>query len=117
MEGITKHELFDGITPTVKEDFEKFHEKNPHIADLYLRFAREMRASGRHYYGSNSIFERIRWHVNLELDSADEFAINSKYSSCYSRLITIMYPEEFKNFFSFRTLNKYKGLHYEIERD
>lgn len=117
MERITDHELFNGISPSVKADFEEYHAVNPHIANLYLKFAREMREHGRGYYGANAITERIRWHVNLEVDSTEEFAVNSKYASCYARLLAIEYPEEFGNFFSFRTLKKYREHENEVERD
>lgn len=96
------HPLFNMLQPHIVSKFWIYHKENPHIFDLYLRFARELRKSGRRHYGIGCITERIRWHVAVETKGED-FKMGNNHRSCYARLLCIMYPEEFNGFFQLRT--------------
>lgn len=97
---IKSHPVFRDIQPHVVDHFWKFHTENPHVYELFKRFSADARNAGRRAYGSGAIFERIRWHVSIEVRGED-FKMNNNYRSCYSRLLCIEDPE-FQGFFQLR---------------
>lgn len=99
-ERITLHSLFDMLSDDVVEKFWSYHKENPHVFQLFLKFARQLRESGRKHYSSQAICERIRWHVEVDT-RGDEFKMNNNHNACYGRLLVILYPE-FDGFFQFR---------------
>ena len=74
-------------------EFARFHADNPLIYSLYVKYAYQLRDAGRENYGSKAIIERIRWHVNVETNSADEFKINNNHTAYYARMLMIDHPE------------------------
>ncbi len=98
LHGILEHEFFQMLNPKIVRKFWIYHEKNPHVFNLFLRFSKEMKAAGRGYFGAQSIIERMRWFTNIET-KGDLFKISNDYASCYSRLVMVTFPEEFKDFF------------------
>lgn len=86
-----------------RNDFEKFHAENPHIFDLFKKFAVYVRSKGYRNYSAKVIFERIRWHVNVET-SDKEFKINNNYKAYYTRLLEDVDPR-FVGFFRKRQTN------------
>lgn len=97
-----EHPLFDMLRPHIVAAFWEYHEANPHVFGIYLNFSREAKKTGRKRYGVQSIAERVRWYVDIETNSTDEFKINNNHQSCYARLLAILYPQEFEHFFQFR---------------
>jgi len=87
---------------TLQEKFELYHRENPHILPLLVRFVNEAKASGREHYSINAIFERIRWHMDIET-TGDEFKLNNNYRSRYVRLLEKEHPE-YEGFFFKRAL-------------
>lgn len=75
------------------KDFIAFHESNPEIYRLYIKFAHQLKNAGRENYGSKAIVERIRWHVNVDTVSLDEFKINNNHTAYYARTVMFDYPE------------------------
>jgi hypothetical protein len=78
--------------------FEKFHKKNPEIWELFKKFSLDMIARGRTNYSSNAIFERIRWHVDVDTNS--EVKLSNNLRPYYARMFHIAHPEHdgfFKN--------------------
>ena len=75
------------------DEFIRFHQDNPEIYDLYVKYAFQLRDAGRENYGSKAIVERIRWHVNVETQSKDEFKINNNHTAYYARMVMMDYPE------------------------
>ena len=84
------------------DEFIRFHRDNPEIYDLYVKYAFQLRDAGRENYGSKAIVERIRWHVNVETQSKDEFKINNNHTAYYARMVMIDYPE-LKGYFRLRS--------------
>lgn len=72
--------------------FVLFHTNNPNIWEWFKRFAFDAISSGREHYSSNSIFERIRWHVEIDTKGED-VKLNNNYRAYYSRLFHMVYPE------------------------
>lgn len=107
--GIKDHHLFEDIQPHIRVRFWTYHLENPHILDLFIKYARLAKQAGYKKYGVGSIQERIRWHLDVET-RGDQFKINNNYRSCYGRLVSILLPDEFKDFFEFRSPSKRKEL-------
>lgn len=95
------HPIFETVAPHIKEKFIEYHENNPHVFQLFLKYARELSKANRRHYGVVAISERIRWHLNVET-TGDEFKINNNYRSCYARLLVSKYPDEFGSMFEIR---------------
>jgi hypothetical protein len=81
--------------------FKKFHRDNPRIWELYKKFAFAVMDSGVSHYSSNAVFQRIRWHVDIETRSSDSVKLNDHYHAYYSRMFAAVYPQ-YADFFQFR---------------
>lgn len=104
MSGVSQFEFeWSKHNGTIQERFELFDRENPNIYLLFVRFSRQAKASGRKRYSINAIFERVRWHVNIETASADDFKLNNDFRSRYARLIMEREPELI-DFFEIREL-------------
>lgn len=77
---------------TIQEKFEEFHKQNPKIYLLLKKFSKKIMERGYDTYSINAVFERIRWHV--EVDTAgDSFKMNNNYRSRYARMLMEENPE------------------------
>ena len=94
-------DLFSDLAPHIVKAFWKYHRTNPHIFPLVKKYADQLRAAGRKNYAIVAVFERIRWHLNVETQG-DDFKLNNNYRSCYARLLVHSHPE-FDGFFRTRT--------------
>lgn len=81
--------------------FCEFHRANPQVWRLFVRFTLDVIAKGFKHYSSKSVFERIRWHTDIETGAADGFKLNNNYTAAYSRLFHEAYPEH-ADFFRLR---------------
>lgn len=72
--------------------FETFHANNPDVWPLFQKFALAVIATGRKHYSSNAIFERIRWHVEIET-VGDTVKLNDHFRAYYARMFHLAYPE------------------------
>lgn len=77
---------------TIQQRFEKFHQDNPQIYELIMRFIGEAKRRGFQNYTIKGIFERVRWHMNIET-KGDVFKLNNNYTSRYVRMIEQNHPE------------------------
>jgi hypothetical protein len=82
--------------------FENFHKKNPDVWRLFKKFALQVVSTDRKYYSAKAIFERIRWHVEIE-NRGDEVKLNNNFTAYYARLFHLAYPE-YDGFFRNRKL-------------
>ena len=94
---------------TLEKKFWEYHRSNPHVFELFKKYAQEIRDSGFRHYGSKSIFERVRWHLDVETLDPEGFKMNNNYSSRYARLLMFEDPT-FEGFFRNRTLKTYSVL-------
>ncbi len=78
---------FSDLNPKIVDHFESYNRDNPRIFRLFQ------------HYGGKAIFERIRWH--LEVEKGEDFKINNSYISCYVRIL-IERDSSFKRFFEVR---------------
>ena len=86
----------------IEEKFETYHKDNPHVYDLFVKFAKEAKGSGMTKFSANGIFERIRWFTNIET-TGERFKISNNYRPYYARKMMKEYPE-FEGFFSIKEL-------------
>jgi hypothetical protein len=73
--------------------FRAFHQANPQVWSLFKHFAGEIRAAGYEHYSVDSIFERIRWHVDIETRTDEPVKLNNDYRAYYARLHAVAFPE------------------------
>ena len=71
--------------------FKEYHSENPKVWELFERFTMELVYAGMKHYSSRAIFDRIRWHVEVETKSG-QFKIRNDFSPYYSRLFHAAYP-------------------------
>ncbi len=75
--------LFD---KTVQQKFFEFHEANPHVYNLLVRFAREVKARGKNRTSIALLFNRARWEVQFSTTDP-EFKIRNDFMPHYARMI------------------------------
>lgn len=80
--------------------FGRFDASNPHVWALFVRFTLEVVRAGHRHYGAAAIFERIRWHMEIET-SDPEFKLNNDYRAYYARKFMRQHPEH-EGFFRVR---------------
>jgi hypothetical protein len=84
--------------------FQQFHADNPHIYELVKKYTFEVIATGRQRFSMLSIFERIRWHTNVETTG---FSVKLPQNTLpyYSRMFMRDFPEH-DGFFRTNALGK-----------
>lgn len=86
-----------------------FHEANPRVYVLLVRFTREAfkaaAARGRDLkrYGIQAVAERVRWHVYFESDETEDFKLPNEFLSRYAREIMTR-ETDLRGAFELRTL-------------
>ena len=92
----------------VKHQWWEFHKKNPHIYELFKRFTMEIIRRGHEHYSSKAVFERIRWHTDVETEGNEPFKMTNNYTPYYARLFMVMHPEH-EGFFRTKELSEEKA--------
>jgi hypothetical protein len=84
----------------LREAFARYHEKNPDVLDLFVKFTFELIDAGHERGSTAMIIERIRWEtkVNPEYKNRDEFKISNNHKPFYARAFRILHKEH-KDFF------------------
>jgi hypothetical protein len=95
--------LFDAL-PTSKHPlavkFWEWHSANPHVYELFKRYALQAALAGRHRFSARTITERIRWHTQIDT-AGDEYKINDHWTPFYARLFVVDHPKH-RRLFQFR---------------
>lgn len=81
------------MSVTLEEKFIKYHENNPNVYRLFIGFAHELIAAGRKKLSASLIIERIRWEVNVQTVSDDNFKITNNHTAFYARKFMNDFPE------------------------
>jgi len=95
--GVQYELQFDEVDPDRFAAWREFHHANPHVFELFERFANEARKSGRKRFGARMIGERIRWYSQIETSGSD-FKINDHCWPYYARLLMAI-DDSFRGFF------------------
>ncbi len=93
------NDLFDSLKSDLELKFEQFHSDNPHIYTLFCRFALEA-ARRRDHYSVAAIWERIRWHLDVETDEEmknpddrdKSLKLNNNHKAYYARMFHKDHP-------------------------
>ena len=75
----------------LEKDFLEFHRKNPHVWELFKMYTNSAMKTGRRSYSAYAIFERIRWHQDIETEDKLGSTI-PRYISCLHRSIPNTHP-------------------------
>jgi hypothetical protein len=75
----------------IYEAFKKFHLENPMVWDLFKQYTFMIIERDFHNYGVAAVFERIRWHV--EIETRGELKLNNNFRAYYSRMFESKFPE------------------------
>ena len=77
---------------TLDEAFDKFDRENPHVYELFKRFAFELIGAGYKVVGAELIIQRIRWETAIKTQG-DRFKINNNHRSRYARKFMRDFPQ------------------------
>ena len=75
-----------------RQAWERFHAANPHVFDLFERFALEAAAKGAGRIGGRLIWERLRWELQVETQGED-WRLNDHHVPFCCRLFISRHPE------------------------
>lgn len=93
---------FNWDEKTIQSQFEEFHRKHPEVYAYLVELAFAAYNKGFRHYGIGALWERMRWHFNIERDQGD-FKLNNNYRSRYARKIIAEHPV-LEEFFEIRAL-------------
>jgi hypothetical protein len=87
--------LSNGEQSKLEKAFWKFHDKNPAVYRLLVRFARQWRQrfGPDAVMGIGQLFERVRWEVCIKTDDAMGFKLCNNHRAFYARLIMERNPD------------------------
>ena len=91
----------------LQRKFEDFHESNPKVWELFKMFSFDVIRTGRKHYSVNAVFERIRWHTDIETKSKDSFKLSNNHRAYYARMFNEQFPE-YPQFFKTKRLRSEK---------
>ena len=75
----------------IHKDFEIFHLQNPMVWELFKKYVLIIIKRDFKHYGASAVFERIRWHVQIET-TGQEFKLNNNFCAYYARMFEEEYP-------------------------
>ena len=75
------------------DKFELFDAANPHVYELFKKFAQQALARGYEHFSPATIIERIRWETSVVTESPDGFKINDHWAAFYSRKFMRDFPD------------------------
>lgn len=88
---------------TIQEAFEDFDRLHPEVYQYLVKLTFEVYTRGYRHYGIGALWERLRWHFQIEKDIED-FKLNNNFRSRYARKLMAAYPQELDDFFEVREL-------------
>ena len=90
----------------LEKDFLKYHAENPHVWALFKKYTNAAIQTGRGNYSAYAIFERIRWHQDIETRDDLGFKLNNNHRPYYARLFQAQYPKKAEFFRTRQLLSK-----------
>jgi hypothetical protein len=81
----------------------EFHKDNPQIYQLLEKFTMQVIRRGFKNYSINAIFERIRWHTDIETTDPS-FKLSNNHRAYYARYFHAQHPE-YSDFFRTKELH------------
>lgn len=87
--------LESGGMGKLEKAFWKFHNANPKVYRLLVKFAFQWREArgGHSKLGMKALFERVRWETSLHTTEDENFKLNNNNTAFYARLIMDRNPD------------------------
>ena len=84
----------DDDTP-LRRAFRVFHAENPHVYELFSRYALEACRAGRGRFGAWMVWNRMRWYARFETTEGQSggFKLNNNLIAYYARHFMAEHPE------------------------
>lgn len=92
------------MSDKIKHKWWDFHKRNPHIYDLFCRFTWDVINAGHTHYSAKGVFERIRWHTDVETHG-ETFKLSNNYTPYYARLF-MHHNKQHEGFFRTKELKE-----------
>lgn len=86
-ENIDQLGLFRAGGDGIEAAFWKFHEDNPKVYQLLVKYARQAKNAGQRRFGIGMIWERLRWYTAVETRDETGLKLNNNHRSRYARLL------------------------------
>lgn len=83
---------------TLKIKWWEFHRQNPEVYQMVEKFTFDVISRGFENYSINSVFERIRWHTDIETMDQAPFKLSNNHRAYYARYFMHLNPQ-FDGFF------------------
>ena len=77
---------------TQKERWWEWHRKNPHVYQMFERFAFEAIRKGHEHLSAWLIVNRIRWESTV-VTKGEDFKVSNDFIAYYARLFHALNPE------------------------
>ena len=87
---------------SIPERAERFHLAHPWVFDQLKDLAMMLRGRGHKRYGIGGLFEVLRWHRAMQIDTQETFKLCNSYRAWYARHLMQTVPE-LNDFFSLRS--------------
>jgi len=78
---------------SLKDQWQAYHEENPQIYQLIEQFAQQVIDRGYKEYSIGIIWERLRWHLDIETRTAHTFKFPNNHRAYYARHWMEQHPE------------------------
>ena len=81
--------MAEGELGKLEKSFWKFHEANPKVYTMLVKFAYQWRRrlGDQAKLGISELFERVRWEVSIHTEGNGNFKLNNNHRAFYARLI------------------------------
>jgi len=89
----------DNTLAAERPESEAYHQANPEVYELIKKFTFQVIEAGFDHYSIASIYERVRWHTEVET-AGDPFKINNNHRPYYARKFMEDHPEHDGFFFT-----------------
>jgi hypothetical protein len=93
----------EAASRSIQQAFLNFDEAHPEVYEYLMRLTGEVRDRGFKHYGVKALWERLRWHFQIEKGMGEDFKLNNNFSSRYARKMMKEHPE-LADFFELRVL-------------
>ena len=71
---------------TIQQQFENFHNTNPHVYETLVRLTRTAKSKGKEKIGIGMLWEVLRWESFIQTNDST-YKLNNDYRSRYARMI------------------------------
>lgn len=92
---------------SIERQFWEFHQAHPKVYRKLVNLCREVKGAGHAHYSIDALMHRLRWHMTVEVKTAEPFKLNNNHGSFYARMIARTEPD-LAEFFEFRKLRAKK---------